>query len=85
MHLELDQINEEIQQAELQNQPKASEPPQIGNLSQWFETYGRPNMTEEKRNRLTSFDKSAKIYGGTEHYKSFKTMSATMVKGRVTR
>ena len=84
-HLELEQINEEIRQAESHLQKGPPEPPSINSLSQWFDTYGRPNMTEEKKDRMTSFSTNTKIYGGTSHHPSFKSVSTVMTKGRITR
>lgn len=83
VHHELEQINEEIEQAKLKNQHKAPEPPSITSLNQWFDVYGKPHLTEEKRDLMTKFEKDSKIYGGTHHYKSFKTTSTIMVKGRI--
>ena len=87
IHAELEQINEEISQLEIQSRPKIPEPPPVNSLSQWFDIYGRPNMTEEKKDLMTKFEKNSKIYGGTKHkeYPSFKTTSTVMVKGRLTR
>lgn len=84
-HLELEQINEEIAAAESHFHKGPPEPPSIGSLSQWFDTYGRPTLTEEKKERMTSFATNSKIYGGTAHYKSFKSVSTVMTKGRITR
>jgi hypothetical protein len=91
-HKELEQINEEIALAEshqhaqkLQQQQLAESSRGINSMSQWFDTYGRPTLTEEKKERMTSFSTNSKIYGGTQHYKSFKTVSTVMTKGRITR
>ena len=48
-----------------------------------FDIYGRPNLTEEKKDLMTKFEKNSKIYGGTKHkeYSSFKTTSTVMVPG----
>lgn len=83
IHKELEQINEEINQTTSQMQPKPIDVPQVNSLNQWFDIYGRPQLTEEKRDMMTKFEKDSKIYGGTTHYKSFKTTSTIMVKGRV--
>lgn len=83
VHKELDQINEEIEQTTAQLQPKPIEPPSVTSLNQWFDIYGKPQLTDEKRDMMTKFEKDSKIYGGTAHYKSFKTTSTIMVKGRI--
>lgn len=82
---ELDQINEDIEQTTAASKPKVPEVPSVSSLSQWFDMYGKPDLTEDKKDRMTSFSKSTRTYGGTEHYKSFKTVSTVMVKGRITR
>ena len=83
----MEQINEEIAQLEIQLKPKIPEPPPVSSLSQWFDIYGRPTLTEEKKDLMTKFEKNSKIYGGTKHkdYPSFKTTSTVMVPGRITR
>lgn len=89
LHKELEQINEEIAHAEAQKRAQQlaalENNRSINSLSQWFDTYGRPTLTEEKKDRMTSFSTNSKIYGGTQHYKSFKTVSTVMTKGRLTR
>lgn len=82
---ELEQLNSEIEQAEHQNKLQHKEPPAVNDLRQWFELYGRPTMTEEKRERLTGFTKSSRMYGGNKHFNSFKSASTIMIKGKVTR
>ncbi len=84
-HKELEQLNDEIALAESHIAKPQIDGPNITSLSQWFDTYGRPSLTEEKKDRMTSFATNSKIYGGTEHYKSFKTVSTVMTKGRLTR
>ena len=81
----LNQLNEEIERAELAARGKPKDLPELRNLSQWFDLYGKPNMNEEKEKMLTSYKVDSKIYGGTQHYSSFKTKSLKMVKGRLTR
>ena len=83
IHKELEQINEEIALTTAQLQPKPIEPPSVSSLSQWFDIYGKPNLTDEKRDLMTKFEKDSKVYGGTAHYQSFKTTSTIMVKGRI--
>ena len=58
---------------------------QVKSISEWYDVYGRPNITEEKKELMTSFNNNPKIYGGTNHFKSFKTTSTLMRKGRITR
>ncbi len=85
VHKELEQINEDIAQTTAALKPKVPEPPMVNSLAQWFDIYGKPNLTDEKKDLMTSFQSASKVYGGTEHYKSFKTASTVMVKGRITR
>ncbi len=87
VHNELDQIQHEISshnERSLMNQSLKMEP-NISNLSQWFETYGRPENTVLLEERMTSFQNSPKIYGGTNHHRAFKSQASTMKKGRVTK
>lgn len=90
VHKELEQLNEEIRQAEhsaqaARMQATLSSTPSISSLDQWFDTYGRVTMTDEKKDRMTSFVPDSKVYGGAGKYKSFKSSSSVMVKGRLTR
>jgi hypothetical protein len=85
VHKELEQINEDIAQTTVASKPKVPEPPNVTSLSQWFDIYGKPTIPEDKKDQLTSFHKNERTYGGTQHYKAFKSVSTVMVKGRVTR
>jgi len=85
-HRELELINEEIAQATAaKHQTNLESIPSVTSLSQWFDMYGRAKITEEKQELMTKFDTNPKIYGGTSHHKSFKTVSTVMRKGRITR
>lgn len=85
VHRELDQINSEISH----RHEKAPEPPKLEtsmtSMSQWFDTYGRPENTQCLEERRTTFQPSPKIYGGTNHHRAFKTQASNMKKGRVTK
>lgn len=90
VHKELEQINAEIDQAEqtakaARLQATLNSTPSVTSLDQWFDTYGRVTMTEEKKDRMTSFVPESKMYGGAGKYKSFKSSSSVMIKGRLTR
>lgn len=83
---ELDVIDAEIQQrADTKNSSQEAArafQPSVGNLEQWFQSYGRPKPCPE--GLLTTFQKDKKIYGGTGHHRAFKTQAMTMKKGRGT-
>ncbi|CAE7545988.1 unnamed protein product [Symbiodinium microadriaticum] len=85
VHREIDQINSEI----AHHHQKGPEPPKaessLTSMSQWFETYGRPENTHCLEERMTTFQPSPKIYGGTNHHRAFKTQASNMKKGRVTK
>jgi hypothetical protein len=93
VHRELEQINQEIvnHQQHLHQQqissssltPKSEH--HLGSLSQWFETYGRPENQGCLEERMTTFQQSPKIYGGTNHHRAFKSQAASMKKGRITK
>jgi DNA-binding transcriptional regulator GbsR (MarR family) len=88
VHRELEQINNEIshhQEHSAMTQTATTLEPNIGSLSQWFETYGRPENTACLEERMTSFQHSPKIYGGTSHHRAFKSQASTMKKGRITK
>ena len=80
---ELQVINEEISSIKLIHSQQ--KPPDLGitKISQWFEVYGQPK--NDDMDRLTSFSVCRKIYGGTSHHRSFKSLSSTMKKGRITK
>ena len=84
VHRELEQINEEIEQRQAsQTKPKIADL-SLSALNQWFDVYGRP-QNSMKPEMMTSFQPSPKIYGGTSHHRSFKSVSANMTKGLLTR
>lgn len=100
IHRELEQINSEISQQQLhlqqqqqqqhslsstRNSIQKYEQPNLNSLSQWFETYGRPENVGCLEERKTTFQQSPKIYGGTNHHRAFKSQASTMKKGRVTK
>mmetsp|Transcript_5370 Transcript_5370/g.5503 ORF Transcript_5370/g.5503 Transcript_5370/m.5503 type:complete len:180 (+) Transcript_5370:126-665(+) len=80
---EIDQINEEIIHASSKPIEKMSEV-SLMSIGQWHETYGKASRASVE-GMITQFDKSTKIYGGTAHHRSFKTVSSVMKKGRITR
>ena len=79
---ELDFINEEIDKSSVK--AKAPMEKQMGSIGEWFQTYGRPDG-EQVKDQISSFVNSSRIYGGTAHHRSFKTMSTSMKPGLVTR
>lgn len=82
---ELAALTEEIHA--MKNRAKKSEPEiNLTTLHGWFETYGKPAHNDEKGGiLLTDFVASPKIYGGTAHHKSFKSVGTIMRKGTLTR
>jgi len=93
---ELPKLNKEIQRlgndlanidseiAEIQaRMRKPSEPPKLDSLSQWVATYGK--VSDPNPDRVSSFKKSSKVYGGTKHYPSFKSSATTMKRGLCTK
>jgi hypothetical protein len=84
VNAELDQINAEIEQATSKSKGGDSEM-SLRNMQQWFDVYGRPSHAENHNGLLTTFHQSPKIYGGTAHHRSFKSVSSVMRKGRMTR
>jgi len=84
LHLELEQINAEIATLEAKRPaPKMNDIP-LDSLSQWFDMYGRPKDANNKE-QISQFVPSSRVYGGTSHHRAFKTQSATMKTGRITR
>ena len=85
VNTELDAITAEINA--VRNRAKGREPEiNLTNLHGWFETYGKPEHKDEKGGTLlTDFVPSPKIYGGTSHHKSFKSVGTIMRKGTLTR
>uniref|UniRef100_A0A7S1CN40 Uncharacterized protein n=1 Tax=Bicosoecida sp. CB-2014 TaxID=1486930 RepID=A0A7S1CN40_9STRA len=82
LQAEIDEVNAAIKarhEAELVARPK-----ELGSLKEFFAEYGRPDpvMFEPLR---TEFHAHAKVYGGSTHYSSFKSVAVDMKKGRVTR
>lgn len=84
VHGEIVRISEEIQQIEASVPKKTVMEVPLSSLNQWFDVYGHPKATEVK-DMLTSFSANPKIYGGTNHHKSFKTLSSLMKSGHLTR
>jgi len=83
LHNELTQIDAEIALATAElSKPKMVEQP-ISSLSAWFDTYGKPALNQPEL--LSTFSPAPKIYGGTNHHRSFKTSSSILKKGRLTR
>jgi hypothetical protein len=81
---ELDVLDQEIQlRADAREARAAPFQPSVGNLEQWFQSYGRPKNAMPD-GILTTFQKDKKIYGGTAHHRAFKTQAMTMKKGRGT-
>ena len=79
---ELDALTAEI---EAMKNRKKDRGPEINltNLHSWFETYGKADKKDDKL--LTTFVASPKIFGGTDHHKSFKSVATIMRKGTLTR
>ncbi|KAJ1454717.1 hypothetical protein M885DRAFT_521304 [Pelagophyceae sp. CCMP2097] len=80
---ELEAIEADVSQRRAAETAKLSEErpaPNVGSLDQWFAQYGRPK--EPAAGVLTTFEKNAKIYGGTAHHRAFKTQALKMKKGR---
>jgi hypothetical protein len=55
----------------------------IMNMSQWFDTFGVPKP-EPAPGYTTRFTPGTKVYGGTNHYSGFRTVSTRLTKGRMT-
>lgn len=81
---ELEQINEEInlQRQSTTQISSLAHPLEVTKVSHWFDLYGRPTRLDD--DRMTTFVPNKKIYGGTNQYKSFKSVASTMKKGRIT-
>ena len=84
VHYEIEQINADIEKATTTSPAPSVDFP-LTSISQWFDIYGRPKLNDDNKDLLTSFAPSTKIYGGTAHHRSFKTQSAVMRTGRLTR
>jgi len=84
IHTEIVQVSDQIQQIEASSTKKTVADLPLSTLSQWFDVYGRPKATEVK-DMLSTFSPNPKIYGGTSHHKSFKTLSSLMKSGHLTR
>lgn len=91
---ELDNLNAEIEQASVFK--KSNYIPEPSSFSQWMETYDeefrkvgigstKSANAPEPKDMLSTFNASKKIYGGTAHHRSFKSLAATMKKGHCTR
>lgn len=78
---EIDQISEEIEIETRQLRKNRVREIDLTRVNQWFEVYGKPIHTED--DRRTAFSPSKKVYGGTDHHKSFKSVAVTMTPGRL--
>ena len=88
VHRELNQINEDISHHHVPRDGAMSKPPEdrgLTSLTHWFDTYGRPKNDTLFDELKTTFQPSPKIYGGTNHHRSFKSQSSPMKVGRVTK
>lgn len=88
VHRELNQINEDISHHHVPRDGAMGQAPQelgLTSLSHWFDTYGRPKNEILLDELKTTFQPSPKIYGGTNHHRSFKSQSSPMKVGRVTK
>ena len=81
---ELEALTAEIDAAKNRKKERLPEI-NLTNLHSWFETYGKVDKKDEKGTLLTSFVASPKIFGGTGHHKSFKSVATIMRKGTLTR
>ena len=79
---DLTKIDAEIDEIQ-QRLKKKSEPPKMDSLAQWVAHYGK--VEDPNPDRVTTFKKSTKIYGGTKHYPSFKSSATTMKPGLCTK
>lgn len=84
VNAELDALNEEIDASKKRGKPREPEI-NLTSLHSWFETYGKPQHKDENGALLTDFVASARVYGGTSHHKSFKSVATIMRKGTLTR
>ena len=50
---------------------------------QWFARHGEPGPAPP--GYMSTFEKTPKIYGGTNHHKAFRSQSTVMKKGIMTR
>lgn len=90
VHRELNQINDDISHHHVPRDGLMGQAPQtpeagLTSLSHWFDTYGRPKNETLLDEMKTTFQSSPKIYGGTNHHRSFKSQSSPMKVGRVTK
>lgn len=79
---EIDEVNRQIRERhETRREPK---PKDLHTLKEFFAEFGRPDpvMFEPLR---TEFHSHPKVYGGSKHYSSFKSVAVDMKKGRITR
>lgn len=83
-HAEIEQIDADIEKSSAPSSVPIVDFP-LNSMSQWFDLYGRPKVSDEQKDLLTAFVPSPKIYGGTSHHRSFKTQSSIMRSGRLTR
>lgn len=79
---EIDEVNAQIK-ARHEAKP-VPRPKELSSLKEFFQEFGRPDpvMFEPLR---TEFHSHPKVYGGSQHYSSFKSVAVDMKRGRVTR
>jgi len=88
LHTQLEEINNEIHQLEAHSSSLSTTAVPSGSIrsiNEWFDIYGKPSLTDEKKDLMTSFTHNTKMYGGTHMFSSFKSSSTVMRKGRITR
>lgn len=88
VHRELNQINDDISHHHVPKEGAMGQAPRevgLTSLTHWFDTYGRPKNDTLLDELKTTFQPSPKIYGGTNHHRSFKSQSSPMKVGRVTK
>lgn len=81
LQAQIDAVNEEIKKRH--EAEKVAKPPSCNTLKQFFSEFGRPDPVQFEPLR-TEFRPSPKVYGGSKHYQSFKSISVDMKRGRVT-
>jgi hypothetical protein len=81
LNREIELLNEEIRHEFESKASNMNTSTELDKISQWYEVYGRPSRPND--DRLTSFVPNNKVYGGTSHHRSFKSVSVTMKKGRL--
>ena len=54
--------------------------PKLSGIEAWFDKYGKPRPRPD--GYVSEFIDNPKVYGGTEHYPAFKSLSSSMKRGR---